>query len=70
LPVRQRATNYLSEIDAALAAVDESADWLHGKNRAFAGTTPIDLMLSEGPDGMEKVLRALHGEALRLSLKS
>jgi hypothetical protein len=71
LPTHQKAANFMGEIDAALRTMGEdSADWLHRKNRSLGRSTPIDLMRAEGLNGMEKVLQTLHRSALLSSVRS
>ena len=62
LPAHKRATAFLVEIDIALEASGQSAEWLHRKIRAapFSGRSPFAVMKAEGEGGLEKTLQYLH----------
>jgi hypothetical protein len=68
LSSQQRLTSYLAELEAALAAAGHQPEWLHRKSRAFAGRSPLDIIIQEGTGGAAEVLRALNRAAMKKAL--
>ncbi len=65
-----RLVSYLQEIQAALAAVDRDAAWLHRRIRTkpCLGQSPLTHMIQGGETAMADVLRMLSRDSLRASL--